>query len=288
MIGGTHVAQVVRAVANGDGDWAEVPRCVREAVVLALAGRESQAAGGVGATAEAAARRHCDRWPEPREGSRAAVSSLSEEVVQRSVRTFEDAAWVRDQAVRSFAQFHNTVEETREGLRHHLRALWRTAAQLDPALLRDLRRERGLSPGDEVPENVVLPTAALRRLRQLEAMVDEVADGVEALRWASVRFAANLLSDDEKRAMGLDPADLRAEDVPPGPSSTPPRPGEEPTLSERRQCCMSRVALLDGASMQQLAEEEPSHHRFSQSTKGAGSQHRAASESSLSSLGARA
>ncbi|RNF10424.1 hypothetical protein TraAM80_01597 [Trypanosoma rangeli] len=344
MIGGTQVVQVVRAVANGDGDWADVPRCVREAILLALTGPQSQTARGIGAATEAAAaaaaaasvdggaaeRRHRNLWPESHEGTRVAAVSLTEEVIQRSVRTFEDAAWVRDQAVRSFAQFHNNIEETREAMRHHLRALWRTAAQLDPTLLRKIRQECNLRPGDDVPDGVVIPAAALRRLQEVEAMVDEVAEGVEALRWASVRFAANVLSDEEKQAMGLDPADLRPEDVllghtppcgsgrmytaaqnspsgdgnvphalldpprkshepvgSPEKSSTPSRLGDGLTLSERRERYMSRIALLNEASIQQKAEEELSRHRSLHSTKGSTSQHCMASESPLSSPGSQ-
>ncbi|ESL10338.1 hypothetical protein TRSC58_01932 [Trypanosoma rangeli SC58] len=346
MIGGTQVVQVVRAVANGDGDWAEVPRCVREAILLALTGPQSQTARGIGGAAEVAAaaataaaasvdggpakRRYRNPWPESHEGPRVATSSLTEEVIQRSVRTFEDAAWVRDQAVRSFAQFHNSIEETREAMRHHLRALWRTAAQLDPSLLRNIRQEFNLRPGDDVPDDVVIPATALQRLQEVEAMVDEVAEGVEALRWASVRFAANVLSDEEKQAMGLNPADLRPEDVllrhtPPRGSSCmcatgqnppsgdgnvphalldPPRKSHEPvespekssapsrlgdglTLSERRERYMSRIALLNEASIQQKAEEELSRHRSFHSTKESTSQHRMASEDPLSSPSSR-
>ncbi|EKF32353.1 hypothetical protein MOQ_003798 [Trypanosoma cruzi marinkellei] len=222
MAEGNQVMQVVCAVANGDGDWADVPRCVREAIVLALAGPQSQAAQHVNAAAlpslggEAAKRRQCSPCPETRQDGRVVASSLSEEMIQRGVQTFEDAAWVRDQAVRSFAQFHNSIEATREAMRHHLRSLWRTAIQLDPSLLRDIQQERRLGPRDEVPEDVTISGGTLRRMQQLEAMVDEIEGSVDALRWTSVRFAANFLSDDEKRAMGLDPANLRPEDVPLG------------------------------------------------------------------------
>ncbi|PBJ77539.1 hypothetical protein BCY84_06230 [Trypanosoma cruzi cruzi] len=219
MAEGSQVVQVVCAVANGDGDWADVPRCVREAIVLALAGPQSQMAPHFNAAAssslggEAANRRQCSSWPEPRQEARVLASSLSEEMIQRGVQTFEDAAWVRDQAVRSFAQFHNSIEATREAVRHHLRSLWRTAIQLDPSLLRVIQQERRLGPRDEIPEDTIISGGTLRRMQQLEAMVDEIEGSVDALRWTSVRFAANFLSDEEKRAMGLDPANLRPEDV---------------------------------------------------------------------------
>lgn len=282
MIGDGQVAQVVRAAANGDGDWADVPRCVREAMVLALAGPQSQRCRGV--------------WA--RDDGRPAAPSLAEETIQSSVRTFEDAAWLRDQAVRSFAQFHNTVEAMREAMRHHLRALWRTAAQLDPRLLGDVRRELRLGPRDDIPDDTPVPGGALERLTGLEAIVDEIEEYVHALRGASVRFAANALSDDEKRAMGLDPADLRPEDVTPcctqtrrGTSvmrtigsraasgddkksptpltgcherreqETPERSSEQTKAknklshSEVRQRYMNQIALLNEASLQQVAED---------------------------------
>ncbi|ORC91239.1 uncharacterized protein TM35_000062440 [Trypanosoma theileri] len=224
MIGGNQILQVARSVANGDGEWGDVPRCVREAIVLALAGPDSHTAQQIDTTAAAEEllqqqhhhhqqqKRYCSPWPPPREENRLAPS-LTEEVIQRSVSSFEDAAWLRDQAVRSFAQFHNTVEGLREGMRHHLRALWRTAVQLDPALMYSVQRQYNLRPGDEIPESVHVSAETQQQLLHLQSMIEEVNNSVETLRAASVRFAANLLSDDEKRAMGLNPANLRPEDL---------------------------------------------------------------------------
>ncbi|KAH9577723.1 hypothetical protein LSM04_001032 [Trypanosoma melophagium] len=231
MIGGNQILQVARSVANGDGDWGDVPRCVREAIVLALAGPDSYTAQQIDTAAAAAEllqqaqsqsqqnqqqeqqqRRYWSPWPTPREENRL-VPSLTDEIIQRSVCTFEDAVWLRDQAVRSFAQFHNTVESLREGMRHHLRALWRTAIQLDPSLMYTVQREYNLQPSDAIPDSVAIGGEVQQQLLRLQSMIEELNSSVDTLRDTSVRFAANMLSDDEKRAMGLNPANLRPEDL---------------------------------------------------------------------------
>lgn len=209
MISGSQVYQVARSVARGDGEWAEVPRCVREAIVLSLAapggggdGQQPPGRRGIaGTSAPASAPTPPQRRPLP--------PVLSEAAVQRSVRSFNDGAWVRDQAVRSYAQFHNSVESLHTSMRGQLRALWRTAMQLNPRILDEVRREHGLGGGDAIPDGVPIRPDEVDSIVAQERVLDELAVDLQQLRDSSVRLAAHWLTDREIMAMGANPAYLR-------------------------------------------------------------------------------
>ncbi|KAG8339380.1 hypothetical protein ERJ75_000255000 [Trypanosoma vivax] len=198
------LSMITRAAANSEGDWAKVPLCVREAIMVALASvtlpngfcRQDSAESGDSSF------------------TRVTAPRLTEEALQRSVQTFEDASFLRTEAVRCYAHFHNTVEGLREMMQSQLYALWRTALQLDPDHLNNIGARRGLGLRDFIPNDVTIEGDALKRLTRLESLLHEMNNGVEILRAASVRFAASVLSDDEKQSMGLDPMNLRPEDAP--------------------------------------------------------------------------
>ncbi|CAM36444.1 conserved hypothetical protein [Leishmania braziliensis MHOM/BR/75/M2904] len=138
---------------------------------------------------------------------------LTEEVVQSSVDTFEDAAWVRDEAVRSYAEFHNNVESLHATMRTQLRPVWRTAMQLHPDILADVRDEWHLRRRDSIPDNIPISVAASQGIELQETILHDVEDALQVLRNTSVRFAAHFLSDKEKISMGANPAYLRAPDI---------------------------------------------------------------------------
>ncbi|CBZ22996.1 conserved hypothetical protein [Leishmania mexicana MHOM/GT/2001/U1103] len=142
-----------------------------------------------------------------------ATPLLTEEAVQSSIATFEDAAWVREEAVRSFAEFHNNVESLHATMRTQLRPVWRTAMQLRPDILADVRDEWRLRRRDIIPDGIPIPAAAVQHIARQETILSEVEDTLQALRNTSVRFAAHFLSDEEKISMGANPAYLRAPDI---------------------------------------------------------------------------
>ncbi|CCW64221.1 unnamed protein product [Phytomonas sp. EM1] len=199
---------VTRAVARGEGDWAEVPYNVREAIVHTLSHPDSVS----------------DAHPMP-DGPRLTHSSsshksqqlllptLSERDVQCSIDTFEDGLWVRDQAVRCYARFHNSVEALYREARGQLRPLWRTAMQLRSDYLEGVRKQLGLLPSDSIPEGVPIPQHYAERTAHEEMILESMLQNLQQLRDASVRFAAHWLTDDEKIAMGTNPVYLQAEAI---------------------------------------------------------------------------
>ncbi|CAC9436441.1 protein of unknown function - conserved [Leishmania donovani] len=142
-----------------------------------------------------------------------ATPLLTEEAVQSSIETFEDAAWVREEAVRSYAEFHNNVESLHATMRTQLRPVWRTAMQLRPDILADVRDEWRLRRRDSIPDGIPIPAAAAQHIALQETILSEVEDTLQVLRNTSVRFAAHFLSDEEKISMGANPAYLRAPDI---------------------------------------------------------------------------
>ncbi|TPP54563.1 hypothetical protein CGC21_18025 [Leishmania donovani] len=207
------VSRVVRAVARGDGDWADVPPSLRNVIVMALT--QSSGAplrsvqGGVG---DASYADGAGRAPGRVNGA-SATPLLTEEAVQSSIETFEDAAWVREEAVRSYAEFHNNVESLHATMRTQLRPVWRTAMQLRPDILADVRDEWRLRRRDSIPDGIPIPAAAAQHIALQETILSEVEDTLQVLRNTSVRFAAHFLSDEEKISMGANPAYLRAPDI---------------------------------------------------------------------------
>ncbi|SCU69850.1 uncharacterized protein TEOVI_000141900 [Trypanosoma equiperdum] len=199
--------RVSQSAPKGENEWSKVPRCVREALASAI----------VGALPGESRRRLTPNRNPSRAKSTCAnkivVPQLTEEFLHRSVQTFEDAAVLRAEAVRSYAQFHNTVEMLREVMRNQLGALWYTALQLDPEFVIDLQQQNGLSGSDLIPNDVVIEGESLKRLEGLETLLQEMNNNMEVLRSSSVRFAACVLSDEEKLSMGLDPLRLPREDV---------------------------------------------------------------------------
>ncbi|XQJ24134.1 hypothetical protein NXY56_000013 [Leishmania guyanensis] len=207
------VFRVARAVARGDGDWADVPLAVRDAIVMVLAQPSSGALhsvqGGIGDASCADWRGQVVRYV----NGAFTPPLLTEEVVQSSVDTFEDAAWVRDEAVRSYAEFHNNVESLHATMRTQLRPVWRTAMQLHPDILADVRDEWHLRRRDSIPDNIPISVAASQGIELQETILHDVEDALQVLRNTSVRFAAHFLSDKEKISMGANPAYLRAPDI---------------------------------------------------------------------------
>lgn len=209
MISSSQVYQVARAVANGEGDWAEVPHCVREAIVISLSASKEPngqqcSSGGPSST-----------WPKASTSPQpqALPPVLSEGAVQHSIQTFEDGAWMRDQAVRTYAQFHNSVETLQIAMKGQLRSIWRTALQLHPSVLGRVRRRLRADVTDDIPNGVEIAPRDLRRIRHQEMILEELVADLQTLRDNSVRFAAHWLTDEEKVAMGANPAYLRPEDV---------------------------------------------------------------------------
>ncbi|KPI87849.1 hypothetical protein ABL78_3076 [Leptomonas seymouri] len=212
------VLRAARAVANGEGDWAEVAPAVRDAIVLAIT--QSSVAPlrslegtleGIGpcasTTAAVMTSAPLGSW------SSDAPGVLTEGNVQSSIQTFEDAAWVRDEAVRSYAEFHNSVESLHAAMRTQLYPVWKTALQLRPGILADVRDHLKLSRTSMIPDGVPIMPAAAQHIAQQERILDEVEDTLQMLRNTSVRFAAHFLSDEEKISMGANPAYLRAPDI---------------------------------------------------------------------------
>lgn len=207
------VLRVTRTVANGEGDWAEVPPAIRDAIVMALTqssphplrrSEGSQPAVGAGALVQTA--------PSYVAAS-ASPSALTEGNVQSSIQTFDDAAWVRDTAVRSYAEFHNNIESLHAAMRGQLHPVWKTAMQLRPDILADVRDQLQLRRTDAIPDGVPITAATAQHIAQQELILDEVEDTLQMLRNTSVRFAAHFLSDEEKISMGANPAYLRAPDI---------------------------------------------------------------------------
>jgi hypothetical protein len=145
--------------------------------------------------------------------SSASPPILTEGNVQSGIRTFEDAAWVRDEAVRSYAEFHNNIEALHASMRTQLHPVWKTSMQLRPGLLADVRDHFRLSRTDEIPDGVPITPATAQHIAQQEMILDEVEDTLQMLRNTSVRFAAHFLSDEEKISLGANPAYLRAPDI---------------------------------------------------------------------------
>lgn len=212
----TGVMRVARTVANGEGDWAEVPSAVRDAILLALTQAStvplrSLDGSPLGVSTGAGAGAVANMSPHP--SSSVAPSILTEGNVQSSIQTFEDAAWVRDEAVRSYAEFHNSVESLHAAMRTQLHPVWKTAMQLRPGVLADVRDRFRLSRMDVIPDGVPITPASAQHIAQQEMILDEVEDTLQMLRNTSVRFAAHFLSDEEKISMGANPAYLRAPDI---------------------------------------------------------------------------
>eukprot|EP00796_Vickermania_ingenoplastis_P010763 gene10763-7491_t len=194
-----HVYHVAQAVAHGDGDWARVPHRIREAVLRALA----QPTAGDESAPPAA--------PRASYVAGALPPYLTEPMIEGSIDTFSDAAWVRAEAVRSVAQFHNGVEALQSSMGGHLHALWHVAMQLRRERLEQLRRGLQLQHDDPIPDGVALPSDFAAELEHQEEALEAVVDALNRLRAASVRFTAHFLSDEEKAAMGANPAYLRPE-----------------------------------------------------------------------------
>ncbi|KAG5508631.1 hypothetical protein JIQ42_08418 [Leishmania sp. Namibia] len=207
------VSRLVREVAHGDGGWADVPLPLRDAIATALA----QSSGApllrvLSSVGDASYEDVAGRVP--RHGSAASVPpTLTEGTVQSSIDTFEDAAWVRDEAVRSYAEFHNNVESLHSSMRTQLRPVWKTAMQLHPDILADVRDECRLSRRDSIPEGIPIRPSAAQKIETQEEILSEVEDILQVLRNTSVRFAAHFLSDGEKISMGANPAYLRAPEI---------------------------------------------------------------------------
>ncbi|KPA73652.1 hypothetical protein ABB37_09594 [Leptomonas pyrrhocoris] len=257
----TGIPRVARTVANGEGDWAEVPYAVRDAIVLALTQssvaplrrlKESASGAGPGAVSSAAFTPSHPPQPSPS----ADLSVLTEGNVQSSIRSFEDAAWVRDEAVRSFAEFHNTVEALHAAMRTQLRPVWRTAMQLRPDILADVRDRLRLNRADLIPDGVAIPPATAQHIAQQERILDEVEDTLQQLRNTSVRLAAHFLSDEEKISMGANPAYLRAPDI------------DRVVVESSGQSCTQRLSPAPAALSTPAtpsAKDSASHRRASQS-----------------------
>lgn len=289
MLSEAQVYQVARAVAHGHGEWAEVPRCVREGVLLALARPQSTTLQGSAARASSpcetmpsysrnelhypcnkeayrSSPRHRrghrnmddERWSSGPRVSTASGSSpaavaalwrtsqlasqavdapplssssstshapipvppyLTEAMIERNIDSFQDAAWVREQAVRSYAQFHNTVETLTTSMGSHLHALWHTAIPLSPEHVQRIRRRLRLRAQDSIPDGVPLPSEAEKDVLLMEELLHRLAVDVQQLREDSVQFAAFFLTEEEKLAMGANPVYLRR---PTSPFSSPP------------------------------------------------------------------
>ncbi|KAG5488086.1 hypothetical protein LSCM1_08150 [Leishmania martiniquensis] len=207
------VSRLVRAVAHGDGDWANVPLPVRDAIVTVLTQPSaSPLLRALSSVGEASCDDATGRATRPANAP-SARPMLTEVAVQSSIDTFEDAAWVRDEAVRSYAEFHNNVESLHSSMRTQLRPVWRTAMQLHPDLLADVRGECHLSRRDSIPDGIPIPLSAAHQIAMQEDILNEMEDTLQLLRNTSVRFAAHFLSDAEKISMGANPAYLRAPDI---------------------------------------------------------------------------
>ncbi|CCD14762.1 unnamed protein product [Trypanosoma congolense IL3000] len=141
------------------------------------------------------------------------VPELSEETLQQSVQTFRDAFILRAETLRTYSQFHNTVAYLHEVMQNQLGALWSTALQLDTDFLLSMQQKLELRDTDVIPDDIVIKGGFLEQLEAYEALLDEIKDGMEMLRSASVRFVACVLSDDEKRSIGIDPEKMPREDV---------------------------------------------------------------------------
>ncbi|CCW71282.1 unnamed protein product [Phytomonas sp. Hart1] len=211
---------IMRAIVKGEGDWSEVPRGVREAILHTLS------------HAKDAATAHSirdgprlSRSTSSQRSQQVVLPTLSEHDVQCSIDTFEDGLWVRDQAVRSYARFHNSVEVLYRAARGQLRSLWRTAMQLRPDYLEKVRMQLGLSLSDSIPEGVPIPQHYAVEVDHEEMILESMFQDLQQLREESVKFAANWLTDHEKIAMGANPAYLQAEAI----------DGETQRRSENRQ-----------------------------------------------------
>lgn len=191
--------EVMEDVANGAGGWSEVPPHVREAVLLAL--ERSPPREGRGA---ARLKRVARAVPPP-------PPYLTEETIERSIDTFEDALWVRAQGVRRLAQFHNAVETLQAAMGTHMSSLWRTSMQLRPDRLEEVRHSLGLRRHDCIPDGVPLSPQFARELVDQERILATLVEDLQRLRQTSVRFAAHYLSEEEKLNMGANPAYLRPE-----------------------------------------------------------------------------
>lgn len=278
---------MARAVAHGHGEWAEVPRCVREGVLLALArpqlnnlsshdsetppigtahfpsfdtnatnnmyspptgnsfrrdhvdsrraiphGSSQSPPFSYSSAADAALRRvsqiasHSEAGP-PLSSSSSSPSTalppyLTEAMIERNIDCFNDAAWVREQAVRSYAQFHNTIETLTTAMGSHLHALWHTATPLSPTHLHTIRRGLRLRMEDRIPDGIQLPKEAEQDVTIMERLLQKLAGDVQQLREDSVQFASFFLTEEEKLSMGINPAYLRRH----VPSNTLPRDDE--------------------------------------------------------------
>lgn len=206
--------RVAREVARGGGDWASVPQCVREAVLLALTQPNSTTLSTPRrirtpppAAADASHLRSAPTSHPPR-----ALPCLTEGLIESNIRTFHDAEWVREQAVRSFAHFHNSVEDLQREMGGHLQALWGAALQLHPEVLGELRWRFNLRRSDPIPDGLPIEESVAERLMRQEVALDQLVSDVQQLRAHSVQFAAEFLADEELRAMCINPAYLH----PPG------------------------------------------------------------------------
>lgn len=216
---GSGVARVARAVAQGDGGWADVPPSLRDAIVMALAQSSATPLRSAASASTSAVAPSCS--PIAADGSTSAVyfptatapPPLTEEAVQTSIETFEDAAWVRDEAVRSYAEFHNNLESLHAAMRTQLRPVWKTSMQLRPSILADVRDECKLNRRDNIPDGVPITPQTAQHITLQEEILEDLEDTLQALRNTSVRFAAHFLSDEEKISMGANPAYLRAPDI---------------------------------------------------------------------------
>lgn len=220
---------IATTIANGEGEWSQVPENVREAVLDTLRNPPSGASRGSAVTV----------------APRRSPTALTEAQVQRSVETFEDAEWVRMQSLRSYAHFHNNLESMYASMTDQCQPLWKTAMQLSPAVLNDVQASRRLSKADPIPDGVPIPDEQVGCILHQERILNDMVFYLEKLRASSVRFAAHFLTDEEKTAMGANPAYLkrdaierelsacegtpgRPESLPPStPKRSPVRPGEQ-------------------------------------------------------------
>lgn len=201
--GSNNVSRIVQTVANGEGDWSALPQSLRDSIVIAITEQQPSYLGSQAAYGSQLYEEPVSLAPPP----------LSEGVVQSSVETFDDAAWVRAEAVRSYTQFHNSIEALHSTMHGQLHPVWRTAMQLHPDILRTVRHDRRLNQRDSIPDGVPIPPAALQHLAQQEMVLLRLENDLQVLRNASVRFAAHFLTDEEKMAFGANPAYLRPVDI---------------------------------------------------------------------------
>lgn len=240
MLGNQQAYKVAQDIADGTGEWGSLPLRLRESITVALIRAldrdvELQPSSVVahaphtrvppqafttrGTPLPGKVDPRKVPGPSPRSPHAGDVLSssppmpayLTQPMIERYVETFEDARWMRAQSVRSFAQWHNTVESLETSMGSHINALLRASIPLNEEYMKFFRHQLQLKRTDRIPDGVTIEEQWMEEaIGSQMALLESMRATVHELRMKSVQFAAEFLTDEEKLLLGAHPAYLRS------------------------------------------------------------------------------